>query len=173
MGVVSGVPLVAPIVINDAPANLDVVLPVHNEAVQLAASVSTLRAYLDESFSFRTRIVIVDNASSDRTWTIARDLADTIADVDAVHLDRKGRGRALRAAWSRSRAQVVAYMDVDLATGLGALLPVVAPLLSGDGDIAVGSRLAPGAHVVRGARRELLLARLQPVGAHGVAEHLQ
>ena len=74
----------------------------------------------------------------------------------ALHLDQKGRGRALRAAWSSSSASVVAYMDVDLATGLDALLPLVAPLLSGHSDLAIGTRLAPGAHVVRGARREFI-----------------
>ena len=51
---------------------------------------------------------------------------------------------------------MVAYMDVDLATGLDALLPLVAPLLSGHSDVAIGTRLGPGAHVVRGARREFI-----------------
>ena len=76
--------------------------------------------------------------------------------MQAIHLDQKGRGRALRAAWSPSTASVVAYMDVDLATGLDALLPLVAPLLSGHSDVAIGTRLGPGAHVVRGARREII-----------------
>jgi putative flippase GtrA len=83
-------------------------------------------------------------------------LSDTLAGVDAVHLDRKGRGRALRAAWTRNTAAVVAYMDVDLATDLRALLPLVAPLVAGHSDISTGTRLAPGAHVVRGVGRELL-----------------
>ena len=136
--------------------DVELAVPVHNEAGQLAASITGLRAFLDESFPLETRIVIVDNASTDGTWSIARRLADTLPGVDALHLDRKGRGRALRAAWSQATAPVVAYMDVDLATGLGALLPLVAPLVSGHSEIAIGSRLAPGAHVVRGARRELL-----------------
>ncbi len=88
--------------------------------------------------------------------TIADHLAATLPRVQTIRLDRKGRGRALRAAWSKSTASVVAYMDVDLATGLDALLPLVAPLLSGHSDLAIGTRLAPGAHVVRGARREFI-----------------
>jgi putative flippase GtrA len=76
--------------------------------------------------------------------------------VSAMHLPRKGRGYALRAAWSTSEAPVVAYMDVDLSTSLPALLPLVAPLLSGHRDVTIGSRLAPGAHVVRGPKRELI-----------------
>src|SRR5439155_19696948 len=78
------------------------------------------------------------------------------APAPARHPDAKGRGRALRAAWSASRATVVAYMDVDLSTDLGALLPLVAPLLSGHSDVAIGTRLASGARVVRGPKRELI-----------------
>ena len=136
--------------------DLEVAMPVHNEEEQLAASVIRLRNFLDESFPLETRIVIVDNASTDDTWAIARHLADALPGVDALHLDRKGRGRALRAAWTRATAPVVAYMDIDLATDLDALLPLIAPLVSGHSDIAIGTRLAPGAHVVRGAQRELL-----------------
>lgn len=136
--------------------DVELAVPVYNEAGQLAVSITTLRAFLDESFPLETRIVIVDNASTDGTWAIAQHLTNTLPGVDAVHLDRKGRGLALRAAWSRATAPVVAYMDVDLATGLGALLPLVAPLVSGHSDIAIGTRLAPGARVVRGAQRELL-----------------
>jgi len=46
--------------------------------------------------------------------------------------------------------------DVDLSTDLNALLPLVAPLLSGHSDLAIGTRLARGARVVRGPRRELI-----------------
>jgi putative flippase GtrA len=101
-------------------------------------------------------ITIADNASTDHTWGIACRLAGQLEGVRAVRLDRKGRGRALRAAWSASSAAVVAYMDVDLSTDLDALLPLVAPLVSGHSDVAIGSRLAPGAQVARGAKRELI-----------------
>jgi glycosyltransferase involved in cell wall biosynthesis len=136
--------------------DVEIVVPVYNEAAQLPARIAELRWFLDESFPFRAVVTIVDNASTDDTMQVARALAQTLRGVAAVHLPRKGRGYALRSAWSTSSAPVVAYMDVDLSTSLPALLPLVAPLLSGHRDVAIGSRLAPGAHVVRGPKRELI-----------------
>ncbi|MDX6665626.1 MAG: hypothetical protein QOG68_1832, partial [Solirubrobacteraceae bacterium] len=107
-------------------------------------------------FPFGWRIVLADNASTDATPQIAARLARELPSVAVRHLDAKGRGRALRAAWSESTARVVCYMDVDLSTDLRALLPLVAPLLSGHSDIAIGTRLANGSRVVRGPKRELI-----------------
>ena len=135
---------------------LDLVVPVYNEQVALADSVRRLHRYLAESFPYRARITIADNASTDSTLAIAHDLAEELADVEVLHLEQKGRGRALRAAWTRSQAPVLAYLDVDLSTDLAALLPLVAPLVSGHSDLAIGTRLAPGARIVRGPKRELI-----------------
>jgi putative flippase GtrA len=141
-----------------APAapDVDIVVPVYNEEAGLEASVRRLHRFLRDGFPFRWRIVIADNASTDGTPAIAAALADALPGVVALRLERKGRGRALRAAWSQSRARVVAYMDVDLSTDLRALLPLVAPLLSGHSDLAIGTRLARGARVVRGPKREFI-----------------
>jgi glycosyltransferase involved in cell wall biosynthesis len=138
------------------PVDVEIVVPVYNEAVQLAERVSALRTFLDRSFPFRALVTVVDNASTDETYAVACRLASTLPGVAALHLPRKGRGYALRAAWSTSEAPVVAYMDVDLSTSLPALLPLVAPLLSGHRDVAIGTRLAHGARVVRGPKRELI-----------------
>jgi Glycosyl transferase family 2 len=116
----------------------------------------SLRGYLDQHFPFPAVVTIADNASTDGTWAIAQRLAATGQGGQALHLDEKGRGRALRSAWSASDADLVAYMDVDLATGLEALPPLVAPLISGLSDVAIGTRLAPGAQVTRGLRREVI-----------------
>jgi cellulose synthase/poly-beta-1,6-N-acetylglucosamine synthase-like glycosyltransferase len=139
-----------------APVDVEIVVPVYNEAPQLAERIIALRTFLDESFPFQSVVTIVDNASTDNTFVVATALSDSMSGVAALHLDRKGRGFALREAWSTSRAPVVAYMDVDLSTSLEALLPLVAPLLSGHRDVAIGSRLARGARVVRGPKRELI-----------------
>ncbi len=139
------------------PPDLDIVIPVYNEERQLRHSV--LRLYRHLATSLRDidfRITIADNASVDATPRIAAALARELPLVRHLRLEQKGRGRALRAAWSGSDAAVVAYMDVDLSTDLEHLRALVAPLLAGEADIAIGSRLAPGAAVTRGPKRELI-----------------
>jgi putative flippase GtrA len=115
-----------------------------------------LRQHLDTAIPFSSVITIADNASVDGTWALAERLAAQVPGVRAIRLEEKGRGRALRRAWSESDADVVAYTDVDLSTDLNALLPLVAPLLSGHSDVAIGSRLARGSRVRRGPKRELI-----------------
>ena len=137
-------------------ATVEIVVPVFNEEADLERSVRRLHRYLSARFPFTWIVTIADNASTDHTWGIACRLASELDGVHALRLERKGRGRALRAAWSSSPASVVAYMDVDLSTDLDALLPIVAPLVSGHSDVAIGTRLAPGANVVRGPKREVI-----------------
>jgi glycosyltransferase involved in cell wall biosynthesis len=136
--------------------DVEVVVPVYNEQATLEQSVRRLHAFLVADFPFSFNIVIADNASTDASPAIAGWLAEELAEVEVLRLERKGRGHALRAAWSRSSARVVTYMDVDLSTDLRALLPLVAPLLSGHSDVAIGTRLARGARVLRGPKREFI-----------------
>ena len=135
---------------------LDVVIPVYNEETDLEPCIRRLHAHLREHVTYPYRITIADNASTDTTLQVAERLAREFAEVEVRHLDQKGRGRALRTVWSASDAAVLAYMDVDLSTDLAALAPLVAPLLSGHSDLAIGSRLARGARVVRGPKREFI-----------------
>ena len=138
------------------PWAIELVIPVHNEETDLEPSVLRVHDYLTRHLPFPVLVTIADNASTDRTWVRAQALASRLPGVRAVRLAEKGRGRALRAVWQASEAAVVAYMDVDLSTDLAALLPLVAPLLSGHSDVAIGSRLSRSARVVRGARREVI-----------------
>ena len=141
---------------HDRAAQVEIVVPVRDEERDLGPSIRRLAAYLSTRFPFRAVVTIADNGSTDRTWAVARALAAEFDAVRTVHLDQSGRGRALRSVWSASDADVLAYMDVDLSTDLNALLPLVAPLLSGHSDLAIGTRLARGARVVRGPRREVI-----------------
>jgi putative flippase GtrA len=135
---------------------LDVVIPVYNEQTDLEPCVRRLHAYLAAHFPYPFHITIADNASTDGTLQIARRLDAELPEVSCVHLSEKGRGRALRAVWSASPAPVLSYMDVDLSTDLAALLPLVAPLISGHSDLAIGTRLSRGSRVVRGAKRQII-----------------
>ena len=139
-----------------AVVDVEIVVPVHNEQADLEPSVRRLHDFLAATFPFTASITIADNASTDATWAVAQRLAAELDGVHAVHLDAKGRGRALQHVWAASTARVVAYMDVDLSTDLAALLPLVAPLLSGHSDVAIGTRLSRTARVVRGPKREFI-----------------
>jgi glycosyltransferase involved in cell wall biosynthesis/putative flippase GtrA len=137
-------------------ATVDIVIPVYNEERALPGCIRVLESFLAQQFPFDWIMTIVDNASTDATLAVASVLAADNDRVRVVHLDRKGRGLALREAWGHSTADVVVYMDVDLSTGLDALLPLVAPLVNGHSDLAIGSRLAAGARTVRGPKREFV-----------------
>jgi len=135
---------------------VDIVIPVHNEERDLRASVLRLHAYLTQQFPFSARITIADNASTDATPAVAAELAEELPEVRVLRLNDKGRGRALAAAWLTSDARVVSYMDVDLSTDLSALLPLVAPVISGHSQVSIGSRLVTGSRVRRGPKREVI-----------------
>ncbi|MBO0727680.1 MAG: bifunctional glycosyltransferase family 2/GtrA family protein [Acidimicrobiaceae bacterium] len=143
-------------VLTQVDTAVDLVIPVHNEERVLEASVRCLDDYLRTQLPLSYQITIADNASTDRTWATALRLADELPRVRAIRLEEKGRGRALRASWSASTAQVVGYMDVDLSTDLRAVAPLIAPLLSGHSDLAIGTRLAKSSRVTRGPGRDLI-----------------
>ena len=136
--------------------SVEVVVPVYNEEEALPQSIPALCAYLETYFPYRWSVVIADNASSDATPAVAEGLASAYPGVSVLHLEEKGRGRALKATWSASEADIVAYMDVDLSTNLWSFLPLVAPLATGHSDVAIGSRLLRGAMVTRQWRREVI-----------------
>ena len=136
-------------------ASVDIVIPVYNEEHVLADSVAKLRKFLAEGFPHQYRIVVADNASTDDTLEVAQRLAQTHPDVASLHIPQKGRGRALRAAWLTSPADILSYMDVDLSTDLVAFPPLIEAIASEGYDIAIGSRLARGADIRRSLRREV------------------
>ncbi|MET3348677.1 UNVERIFIED_ORG: glycosyltransferase involved in cell wall biosynthesis [Arthrobacter sp. UYEF1] len=135
---------------------LEIVVPVFNEEAVLENSISRLAEYLTLEMPSTWQITIADNASTDRTPAIATRLSEQHPNVEYRRLELKGRGFALRDAWSASVAKVVAYVDVDLSTDLAALPPLVAPLLSGHSDISIGTRLGQGSRVSRGPKREFI-----------------
>lgn len=139
------------------PVSVDLVVPVLNEAHVLEWSVGRIRDFLSRwDGVWDWRVTIVDNGSSDGTDAVGSDLAGRFEEVTFHRLDRRGRGRALRWAWRRSDADVVAYTDVDLSTDLEALPRLVAAIVEEGYDVATGSRLLRESHIVRSLGREVI-----------------
>ncbi len=136
--------------------DVEVVVPVHNEERALAGTILRLHRFLSSELPYSWRLTIADNGSTDHTQFIAGKLAGELPGTRVLRLERTGRGLALRTAWSGSSARVVCYMDVDLSTDLRALLPLLAPLLSGHSELAIGTRLAYGSQVTRGLKRSFI-----------------
>lgn len=134
---------------------VDVVIPVLNEEKDLPRSVAVLWDFFNEHLSYQWQIVIADNGSTDKTLAVAQALSQQYPRVTYIHLDLRGRGRALRKAWLESKADVVSYMDVDLSTKLSAFPKLVQALVDESYGVAIGSRLVRGSRVKRGLKREI------------------
>jgi glycosyltransferase involved in cell wall biosynthesis len=138
--------------------SLDVVVPVLNEEEDLRRSITTLHEFLSANLDgYEWRIVVADNGSTDSTPEVAKRLSSDLANVGYLRLEERGRGRALKKAWTESSADVLSYMDVDLSTDLSHFPPMVDAIRDQSYDIAIGSRLARGAQVIgRPPKRELI-----------------
>lgn len=145
-----------PIASSGALPTVDVVIPVLNEAHVLEASVGKLLAYLREQFPYPARVVIADNGSTDGTDALARQLAERYEDVATFSLGQRGRGRALRIAWTQSSADIVAYTDVDLSTDIEALEKLCRAIHEQGYEVATGSRLMRASQVTRSFKREVI-----------------
>ncbi|RLT41902.1 MAG: glycosyltransferase family 2 protein, partial [Chloroflexi bacterium] len=138
-------------------ATIDVVIPVYNEERALPVSVPNVLAYFDAHPEHQWRVVVADNASTDRTLEVSRALeAENAGRVAVIYIPVKGRGIALRTSWLTSPADVVAYMDVDLSTDLAHLSALVDPIAAGEVDVSYGTRLHKDSQTNRGFKREFI-----------------
>ena len=136
----------------------DVTIPVLNEEATLARQVGILHAFLHTHFptSNQWRIVIADNGSTDRTLAIARELQQKYPEVAVVNVPEKGVGLALKTSWSQSQADIVGYMDLDLATDLVHFLEAYRAIAEEDYDLVYGTRLHRKSQVIgRTLKREI------------------
>lgn len=135
---------------------LCVVVPVYNEEKDLPVNIPKLLSFLEEYMSFYDwEIVIADNASTDKTPEVAKNLSAGER-IKYLRIEQKGRGRALKKAWSQSKKELLSYMDVDLSSDIS-YFPKLIKALEAGADIAIGSRLVKGARVFgRTPTREIM-----------------
>jgi glycosyltransferase involved in cell wall biosynthesis len=136
--------------------SVDIVIPVLNEAHVLEKSVKTVIEFLRSGFPYRWRLIVVDNGSTDGTQDVARRLAETEPGFSFLHLQQRGRGRALRYSWLQTKADVVCYMDVDLSTKLDHLHALVGAIVKEGYDVSTGSRLMRESQTTRSFKREVI-----------------
>jgi len=137
------------------PGTVDVVIPVFNEEKALPRNIVILADFLKANLLNPWQIIIADNASTDNTKSVSKMLADRYSGINYLHIPQKGRGRALKAAWLDSTADIVSYMDVDLSTDLSHFPTLVASLEEGY-QVAIGNRLGKGSRVTRSLKREFI-----------------
>ena len=142
--------------LNPQTLTIDIVLPVLNEAHIIEASISKLHKYLTDNLPYRWQIIIADNGSSDGTDQIAQQMTKRWSRVRLVRLNERGRGLALKTVWQKSKADILAYMDIDLSTNLDSFMPIISPLITGDAGLATGSRLMKESRTRRGFKREII-----------------
>ncbi len=142
--------------------SIEITIPVLDEEDTLAVQVRKTCAYIAEHLADLAPItlVIADNGSKDKTPEIAAALAaDPALPVRYLRLEKRGVGLALKASWGGSDADIVGYMDLDLATDLKYLRPALAALLADTADAVTGSRLAPGSRVIGRSLKRAITSR--------------
>ncbi|HMX40904.1 MAG TPA: glycosyltransferase [Saprospiraceae bacterium] len=136
----------------------DVTIPVLNEEATLDRQVRIVHNFLSRHFPDHSqwRIVIADNGSTDQTRHIAAALSDELPEVRLVCVPEKGVGLALKTSWGQSQADIVGYMDLDLATDLRHFIQAYHALATEGFDLVYGTRLHRKARVIgRTLKREI------------------
>ena len=139
---------------------LDIVIPVLNEEKSLSNCVEEVINYCNSYLpTWDFEVVIADNGSTDRTGEIGKCLVQRHPAVSYIRLEQRGRGRALKQVWSKSDADVVSYMDVDLSTDIRVLAAAVKQVVFNDCDICIGSRFLPDSKVRNRSLRRGFISR--------------
>ncbi len=131
-------------------------LPVYNEEQIIESNVLRLLDFCKlKSYEFDWYIIIIDNNSKDQTSKIADLLSRSYPNrIKSVRIGKSGKGLALKYWWHISEADVLAYMDIDLAVSLEYLDRLINPIVFGKYDLVIGSRLLSDSEVDRSMFRE-------------------
>ena len=120
----------------------EIVIPVYNEEKTLEKNIVEILRFVSRLFDSNDfSLTIADNASNDNTESIGKMISKQYQEISYLRIERKGVGAALKEAWSKSKADVVGYMDLDMATKLSHIAEVKEIFDKGECDILYGSRL--------------------------------
>ena len=118
---------------------LSVVIPCYQEEHTLRASVERLMTIKDEYLALE--VVIIDDGSTDASYTAALELAETYPEIKVQrHKKNRGKGAALRTGFAMASGDFVAIHDADLEYDPQDLRKLLIPLLNNEADVVLGSR---------------------------------
>jgi glycosyltransferase AglD len=136
-------------------AKVSVVFPAYNEVDYLEPAVEKTTQTLRE-FTDSFELIIAEDGSADGTAERSEELAQKYPFVKHIHGEQRlGRGTALNNAFRQSSGEVLVYMDLDIATDLKHLKPLVEAITLEGYDFATGSRLLPESKVERSLSRSI------------------
>jgi hypothetical protein len=134
---------------------ISVVFPAYDEAECLEPAVERATLTLN-AFARSFEIIIAEDGSTDGTAERTEELVLKYSHVKHIHMEKRlGRGTALSNAFKQCKGEVLVYMDLDLATHLRHLKPLVEAITVENYDLCVGSRNLTESKVERTLRRSI------------------
>jgi glycosyltransferase involved in cell wall biosynthesis len=122
---------------------LSIIIPAFNEAERLPETLRKINAYLSAQ-DFSAEIIVVENGSTDGTYTIANDMQGEIHCLTVLHENRRGKGWAVRQGMFKACGEYRFICDADLSMPIEEIANFMPPVEL-NAPIAIGSREAPGA----------------------------
>lgn len=122
---------------------LSIIIPAYNEEKRLPDTLEIIQGFLHQQ-SYSAEVLVVENGSSDHTLQIAQEFASRDPAFFALHEDRRGKGRAVRAGMLAARGQYRFFGDADLSMPIDEVNRFLPPHVP-DPVVVIGSREAPGA----------------------------
>jgi dolichyl-phosphate beta-glucosyltransferase len=139
---------------------LSLVIPLYNEESRVGETFDEVLDFIRSQGS-TAELIFVDDGSEDRTPELVRGMLRSVEGVDArlLCLPHRGKGAAVCAGLGTARSEYAGFCDVDLSTPFGDLRQIVKFAADHSGTLAIGSREAPGAHILQRSRARQLLGR--------------
>lgn len=131
--------------------------PVFNEEKILKDNILLFLKYCQTAgFNFDWKIIIINNGSTDNSYRIGIQLEKEFPElIKLKEIKQAGRGRAIKKYWLESQADILTFMDVDLAVSLDNINALIKPVMEKRADLVIGSRLLPESKIKRSFIREV------------------
>lgn len=137
---------------------VDICLPIKNEENIISQNVETIISFLkSRNLNFDWRIVGIINGSNDNSFEIFRGIKNKYPNlVECYEVIEPGKGRAIKYAWNKSDADILMFMDIDLAVPLRFISNLLTPIINNEADLVIGSRFLSSSVIDRSYRRRLI-----------------